>query len=644
MKPSSTFINSDDPYKVLFEQSTDAYLVIEGNEFIDCNQATIDMLGYDKKEDIYKLHPSKLSPEYQPDGQLSKVKAEQMIRIAFENGNHRFEWDHMKKNGEVFPVEVLLIVIPFEGKKLLHVVWRDITERKDKEEQLRRSQKLEALGKLTGGIAHDYNNMLSIIRGYSELLVDSISENPSLYKYAQKVMSASERGMNLTRKLLAFTKQKTSEIKPLDLNFVLREQKLLLEKTLTPKITLHFDLEKKLWIVELDQGDFIDAIINLSINAAHAMEEGGQFSIRTTNERLEQQDAKTLGMVAGDYVMLSVADTGSGMDKATKERIFDPFFTTKGEKGTGLGLSQIHGFVESSGGKILVYSEPGYGTRFTIYFPRSKKKVALSLVSSQKHYIDLTGKETLLVVDDEPDLAELAKEILQAKGYTVYLAFNADEALSVLEAHQIDLMITDVVMPHVSGYQLSVVVQEKFPDVKIQIVSGFEDDHHKVMYDNTLRQNILYKPFTSHNLLARVRKLLDVASGSKDNTSKVVMVVDDEADVRELFALNLNRLGYQSILARNYDDAVSLYKQSMGAGECVDVVIVDLSLPGEISGNEIASNLRALDPNVKIIVSSGHSSAPEMLNYKVHGFDAALEKDFDREKMRQVIESVITEA
>lgn len=386
---------------------------------------------------------------------------------------------------------------------------QDITERIRQEEQLRRSQKMDALGKLTGGIAHDYNNMLAVITGYSELLEDELSEQPILANYAHEILHAGQRGAKLTKKLLAFSRKKSAVSESLDINTLLQDERHMLEKTLTARIELVFDLYDDLWSVWVDNGDLEDAIINISINAMHAIDGSGRLTIRTHNEKIGELDAQALDLVAGDYVTLSIADTGCGMDEATQEKIFDPFYSTKGDKGTGLGLSQVYGFVERSNGAIRVHSEPGHGSQFTLYFPRLQKSSSDDNEEQNNKAVDLSGKETILIVDDEAALLNLSCEILKQKGYKVICAENAPQALKILENESIDLLLSDLIMPEMDGYQLAAIVQEKYPEVKIQLASGFANDLNVDMIDDDLHQNLIYKPYQSQTLLRRIRELLD---------------------------------------------------------------------------------------------------------------------------------------
>lgn len=386
---------------------------------------------------------------------------------------------------------------------------QDITARKNADETLRRSQKLDALGQLTGGIAHDYNNMLGVIMGYAELLDRSLNDHPKQKKYANEIISAGKRGAKLTQKLLAFSQKNVSDPKKLNINNLLQNIRHMLEKTLTVRVKLAFDFEKNLWPVLLDDSGMEDAILNMSINAMHAIEGTGQLTFRTRNEHINESEGKPLNLNAGDYVTLSISDTGTGMDTVTREKIFEPFYSTKGDKGTGLGLSQVYGFVQHSDGAIAVYSEPHHGTEFILYFPCYRGGDGDEKTEEQHRSVNFTGSETILVVDDEPALLELTCEILTYQGFKVISSESAKKALEIIEYEQIDLLISDIIMPEMDGYQLAAIVQEKYPSIKIQLASGFADETNMDMIDEILQQNILLKPFNSKTLLQRIKELLN---------------------------------------------------------------------------------------------------------------------------------------
>ena len=502
-------IESRKRYQSLFDMSADAFLIIEDSKFTDCNQATLDMLGYEKKEDILNLSPADLSPKFQLDGQSSELKANAMMQQAISNGSHRFEWQHKRINGIVFPVEVLLTFILFEGRKLFHVVWRDITERKQQEELVNRTEKMEALGKLTGGIAHDYNNMLGVILGYSEILKEKLVEDPKLTNFVEQIHHAADRGANLTTKLLTFTRDKSNHAEKLNINTILEYQKDMLEKILTARIKLNYELDKELWPVWLDSSEFEDVIINMSINAMHAIDGHGQFTIQAYNKSISEKEAKRLQVEAGDYVMLSLIDTGCGMDNIIRNKIFDPFYSTKGDNGTGLGLSQVYGFVQRFKGAIEVYSEPSHGTQFTLYFPREINRALQGKETTTVQEKDFRGKENILIVDDEPSLRKMIFDVLEQQGYRVFSADNGKQALEVMSKENIDLILTDIVMPEMDGYELATIVQEKYPNIKIQLVSGFTDDRHTNSDNSDLHKNLLRKPYSLITVLERIRLLLN---------------------------------------------------------------------------------------------------------------------------------------
>jgi len=385
---------------------------------------------------------------------------------------------------------------------------RDATRRRLAEEHSKRSQKMDALGKLVGGIAHDYNNMLGVILGYAELLEMKHGDLAGADNYISEIIRAGERGRTLTRKMLAFSKSESSNPDACNINKALVDLKDMLAKSLTAAITLHYELNEKPWPLWLDSNELEDAILNMCINAKYAMPEGGSLTIQTENMYLAKDEAKLLGLIANDYLKLSITDTGCGMDEETKIHIFDPFFTTKGELGNGLGLSQVFGFIERSGGAINVYTQLNRGTQFSLYFPRYSSEDYISKPFDKKSAPQLTGDEFILVVDDEPALRELANQILIHFGYRVLTACNGETALNILATTSIDLVLSDVIMPSMDGYQLARKISEQYPSVKIQLASGFSDRSHTGS-DQELKDNMLNKPYSSKELLTSIRLLLD---------------------------------------------------------------------------------------------------------------------------------------
>ena len=386
----------------------------------------------------------------------------------------------------------------------------DITSRIQTEEQLRHSLKMDALGKLTGGIAHDFNNMLGVIMGYTELLLTELDNNPLHQRYANAIFSASNRASSLTSKLLAFSRKQTSDASPTDINQLFKRDQNMLKKTLTARIKLEIKPSENLWPIFIDKEMLGDAILNMCINSMHAMPEGGSINIITENVTLKDSDTEQLSIQPGEYVCLSLQDTGSGMEKKTQEQIFEPFFTTKGEHGTGLGMSQVYGLVKQSRGDIRVKSKPGQGSTIVIYFPRYLDAEKLE-VTEHQFPTNLKSKsgETILVVDDEPALQQLVNDILSAQGYRVLHANSGEQALQILNANHIDLVVSDVIMPEMDGFELARQIQEKFPVIKIQMVSGYNDDYFVRSANKDLHSKQLDKPYRSDILLSRIRELLD---------------------------------------------------------------------------------------------------------------------------------------
>jgi len=471
------------------------------------SKAGIDALQI---EDVSQFYGKPYPPEFYPDSYKipMKVNLQSVVKTGeiISQDAYLFDTENQKK----YFHSTLVPVLDENGKlDYIMVVSIDITEQKKNEQQLQRSQKLEALGKLTGGIAHDFNNILGIIIGYSQLLKNKSNNNPDFMKYIEQILNAGERGSNLTKKLLSFTSKQATRADKTNIKSLLEAHRDMLQKTLTVRVQLCYELEE-VWPVFIDKNQLEDSILNICINAMHAMAEtsGAKLTIRLCNQTIGTIDGKALGLEAGDYVQLCFTDTGSGMNEITKAQIFDPFFTTKGENGTGLGLSQVFGFVERSGGTVTVISKLTHGSQFTLYFPRN-----LNTNYSNKDLIGedtiLHGNESILVVDDEQALLELASEILVDNGYKTLTATSGIEALKILDTEQVDLILSDILMPDMNGYQLAACAMEQYPDLKIQLISGFTDETSIRSIDEKFHQNLIYKPYNSVELLTNIRALLD---------------------------------------------------------------------------------------------------------------------------------------
>ena len=506
---NSVSLNEDDLRDILNGMVEGIVTINDSGIILSFNKSAETIFEYDANEAIGQ-NVSMLMPQPDSgrhDGYLSRYMSTHDAHII-GIGRHVTA---MKKSGKCFPLHLSISEYPakISGERWFIGSCLDMTLQKQQEEQLNRSLKMEAIGKLTGGIAHDYNNMLGVIFGYTELLSDEIKDNPISLQYIEQIKYAAQRGAELTKSLLSFSGNKPdSEL--IIINDVLKRNFKMLEKTLSVSIRLDMSLDDNLWPVYISEGCLEDAILNISINAMHAMPEGGVLEYKTTNIHVGTLDSQILDIDKGDYIKLSILDDGIGMTKEVSSHIFEPFFTTKGEKGTGLGLSQVYNFVNNFDGGIRVYSELGHGTCFSIYLPRYSEPVNKDNNNEKKTYDkdELIGTGNILVVDDEITIRELTQKILTSKGYDVFCAKSGEEALSILKDIKIDLLLSDVIMPVMDGYELAHMVHHIYPDIKVQLCSGFSKNEGKSVTNTALVESILHKPFTSEELLKRVKELL----------------------------------------------------------------------------------------------------------------------------------------
>jgi PAS domain S-box-containing protein len=517
-RAEEALIKSQNKYIDLYENANDMIftLDLQGN-FTSINRASYTSLGYRPEELLEKNLQSVLTPESLKNTVtiLQKAVAEKSDLME----SQPWEFEGFKKDGARILLEVRARLILEDGNIMgVQGIARDITERKQAEEekvflqeQLRQSQKMEAIGRLAGGIAHDFNNLLTIIGGYSALSFLELKEEDPLKGNIRAVQKATERAANLTRQLLAFSRRQAMEMKVLDLNATLKDMDKMLRRVIGEDINLVTHLEEGLGRTKTDPGQMEQVIMNLAVNARDAMPDGGRLTIETANVELDEAYTRGhVGVKPGRYLMLSVSDTGVGMTREVKERVFEPFFTTKETgKGTGLGLSTVYGIVKQSGGNIWVYSEPGKGTAFKIYLPRVDEPIK---ISKEKLVKDLPrGSETVLVVEDEEEVRKLAAQILRRQGYKVLEAPQGGDALLICERHPnpIHLMLTDVVMPGMSGHQLAKRLKSLQPDMKVLYMSGYTDN--AIFQHGVLGEGVSYiqKPFTVDALTKRVREVLD---------------------------------------------------------------------------------------------------------------------------------------
>jgi len=498
------------------EQSASTIIITDSQGYIEyANPRFTETSGYSLAEAL-KQHTRILK-----SGLTSPEKYLQLWETINAGKEWRGEFQNRKKNGELYWESASISPIKTADGVITHflAVKEDITERKQAdeirlklEEQLRQAQKMESIGQLASGVAHDFNNLLTVIRGYADLLQRKMGASGPWTEGLEQIRRASERAAALTRQLLAFSRQQILSPIILDLNDLVTDLDKMLGRLIGEDITLTTILQPELWYITADPGQIEQVIMNLVVNARDAMPTGGKIVIETKNIYLDESYAQThFEVPIGPCVMLAVTDTGHGMDKPTMARIFEPFFTTKEQgKGTGLGLATVYGIVKQSGGDIAVDSEPGQGTTFKIYLPATEESTSISLPRSQTQPLTRHRRETILLVEDNDLVRSLVQDALQVEGYTILEAASGGEALLIARQQQgrIDLLLTDVVMPEMSGGKLAEQLQALHPQLKVLFMSGYVDvvERHKML---TAEIEFIHKPFSPSKLTAKVRQVLD---------------------------------------------------------------------------------------------------------------------------------------
>ncbi len=610
--------------------SRDAILLIDGENFVDCNEATAHMLGYSTRAEFLMKHPAELSPPVQPDGQSSFVKANEMMKLAFEQGFHRFEWVHRKADGEDFPVEVSLTPVVVHGKNILHCLWRDLTELKkieskirqlseaveqspscivitDKdgkieyvnqkfsevtgyssaealgqnprilksgeqpvefyrdlwdtllqgkdwqgqfsnkkkngeiytelahiapirddegkiayfvavkedityrlqlEEQLRHSLRMEAVGRLAGGIAHDFNNMLTVINGYSGYLMTKMKPDDPYFDKVHQIRDAGDCAATIVRQLLNLSRKEAPKPQLIKVSEATVKMKSMIARLLGDDVELKVDHAADVGYVKMDPGQMEQVFLNLFVNARESMPKGGVLTVTTDLVRMEdiQEELRPSRKREGEFIRITVKDSGVGIDPALRKRIFEPFFTTK-KKGmnTGLGLSIVYGIVEQAGGAISFESQLEKGTTFRIYLPKAKAEPGLE----ERSVLEVLpqGRGKILLVEDENQVREFALQVLRERGYDVRAARGGDEALGMLAedpGRKFDLLLTDLTMPKMNGKDLVLRVREMFPELKVIFMSGYSEQ----MIADVEGADFLQKPFSHGQLSVKVWSVL----------------------------------------------------------------------------------------------------------------------------------------
>ena len=502
-------IEREELFRLITENAADMIAVVNASGERLYNSPSYErILGYKPDE----LSGTTAFDQIHPEDRDKVLKAAADARRTGIGTSLEYRMRH--KDGGWRTLESRASTIMRDGEvERLVIVNRDVTQRKSLEEQFRQAQKMEAVGRLSGGVAHDFNNLLGVIIGYGEIVQEGTPVESPLRNCVDEMLKAGHRAAGLTKQLLAFSRQQVMDPRVLDLNSVVKDMEKMLKRLIGEDIQLKTSLDPDLVRIKADQSQIEQVFLNLAVNARDAMPSGGELRLQTSNFHMDQEFVSRYPypVLVGDYVLLTVSDTGVGMDAATKARVFEPFFTTKEKgKGTGLGLSMVYGVVKQSGGYIEVVSEPGAGACFNIYLPKAATAEDVERTAS-KVTPELKGNETILLVEDETSLRKLSRHLLEICGYKVLEAESGADAIRISDAtsSHIDLLLTDVVMPGMSGRNVADELLKKRPGMRVLFMSGYTGQtvgQHGVLAEGSL---FLQKPFTRDTLATKIRQALD---------------------------------------------------------------------------------------------------------------------------------------
>ena len=514
-------IEKEEEYRTLFESAGDAIMIVKFSEkeapsFVNFNNRTLEMFGC-TREEMFNSTPESLSPKTQPDGKSSRKKIMENVNAVLEGEPQSVEWVHCRYDGTPFPVEVSLNRIKIGNENFIQAIVRDISSRKRAEEEknellnnLQQVQKMEAIGTLAGGIAHDFNNILTSIIGYADLNLRIFPPGTKTYADFKHILDSGFRARDLVKQILTFSRQEEHTLLTISISPIVKEALKFMRSSLPTNIEIRQNLDDQSSTIQGNITQIHQIIMNLCANAEHAMRpKGGVLEVNLKPVHLDASFcAAHSRLKEGDYLKLTVSDTGHGMSKATMDRIFDPFFTTKGVgEGTGMGLSTVHGIVLNHGGDIIVNSELGKGTNFDIYFPKSED---IEIKGKTKSLTIPRGNERILFVDDEESVAKIGQEMLESLGYEVLLKTNSLEALEVFkkDPQKFDLVITDQTMPNMTGDVLARKLMQIRPEIPVILCTGFS---HAISSKKALSIGIrefIMKPYINRDIAQVIRKVL----------------------------------------------------------------------------------------------------------------------------------------
>jgi len=620
---------SEEKFRHLFEDSiTGVFQSSFQDHYLNVNSAFARMFGYDSPEEM--INSKTDIKEFYVHPEQREALKEKVIQDGFVEN---FEVELRRKDGSLFWVSLYAKLRADDaGRMILEGTCIDITESKSLREQLMASQKLEAIGKLAGGIAHDFNNLLTVILGYSEDIMEDISPDSKIYDAAEEIVKAGQRAATLTRQLIAFSRKQIIHSEQININGLINNLHGIINRLTGEEYRVEFQLSEDLAPVKVDPNQMEQVIVNMVINAKEAMPQGGTLSIRTSNVLVDQSYKEYHRSIKeGKYVMLTISDSGIGMDKATLHQIFEPFFSTKNDaKSVGLGLSSAFGIIEQAGGAIIPYSEPGKGTTMKILLPAmtdsgypASEEPSLTGVQGKGHKI--------LVVEDEESLGKMVQKMLSSMGYRVEYTGSSLRALKRFQdGESFDLVISDVVMPQMNGKELSDAILKINPQQKILFMSGFADDviaQHGIL-DPSLP--FIQKPFSARQIAPIIYKLVNA---SQQNLR--LMILDDEEGICKLFQRSSEKRGHICDKACTMSAAMRLLAEHK-----YDMLLVDMNL-NELSGSEAIKTIRDSGCDTPIIILSGMIQPGTLDGFGDSGVIRAFEKSFDNTPILRYIENYI---
>jgi PAS domain S-box-containing protein len=608
-KSEEALRRSESRYRSIIESAPYGILRVDRNGRIAmANSAFAAMLGYQAPDEVLGLNTG-------TDVYLNSAQQQRARDYASEDPKVGYEAKWMRKDGKMITVRLGGRRLPDDDELPggFEVFAEDVTEHRSLRKQFEHAQKMEAVGRFAGGVAHDFNDLLMIISGYAQLLGESVADPKKVVEYASRIQNASSKAATVTRQLLAFSRKQVLEPSVLDLSYVVKDLGKMLPRLLGEDVEIVLELDPQVGTVRADRGQIEQVIMNLAVNARDAMPHGGRLTIATSNVALDASYYQGVEVPPGQYVLLAVSDTGKGMNAATQLHIFEPFYTTKeAEKGTGLGLATVYGIVKQSHGFIWVYSEPDKGSIFKIFLPRVDGP-ADSDQNFQLAHAPSAGTETILLVEDEAALRNVCRVYLESKGYTVLEAGNAKEAMKICQSHDrpIHVLITDVVMPGLGGLELAKSALEMRPALSVVFVSGYTDralDREAIGFGKFLQ-----KPFSFDAMARTVRSLLD--------ESPEILLIEDSKFMRIAVQRALTGAGYTVHTANHGEAGLGAARETLP-----DLIVLDLVLP-TISGLDVLKALKrdVITKSIPVIVLASFSepTKEELLN---EGAAACVEK------------------